>query len=185
MGRRGETATPWKSFSTLAFVTQVLDPSDPLLGFVPTYLRPLSSRVDNLVVIASGFDRSRLISMRKWCLSEKRVATADNGVRTLSSHLARLALRPGPTVIVAHMCPSYLILAGPIGKVARMRMLLWFAGPWDTLQLRLAERIADAIVTTSPFSYPRNTAKVHAIGQAIDIEAFPYAFPSIMHVIRR
>ena len=38
---------------TLAFVTQVLDPNDPVLGFVPSYLRPLSRRVDHLVVIAN------------------------------------------------------------------------------------------------------------------------------------
>ena len=41
------------TMSRLVFVTQVLDPDDAVLGFVPNYLRPLARRVDRLVVIAN------------------------------------------------------------------------------------------------------------------------------------
>jgi len=39
----------------------------------------------------------------------------------------------------------------------------------------MAERLADAIVTTSPASYPHSSPKVHSIGQAIDVGVFPYS----------
>jgi len=51
-----------------------------------------------------------------------------------------------------------------------MRTLLWFAHPADTWRLRLAEQVADAVLTTAPGSYPHPNSKLHCIGQGIDVE---------------
>jgi glycosyltransferase involved in cell wall biosynthesis len=52
-------------------------------------------------------------------------------------------------------------------------MLLWYTQAQGNRSLRIAERLADRVVTTVPGSYPGRKAAV-AIGQAIDTEAFPY-----------
>ena len=49
----GSQAGAISAMTRLVFVTQVLDPEDAVLGFVPNYLRPLACRVDRLVVIAN------------------------------------------------------------------------------------------------------------------------------------
>jgi glycosyltransferase involved in cell wall biosynthesis len=54
--------------------------------------------------------------------------------------------------------------------VARARSALWFVHPADTPMLRLAERLADVVVTALPGSYPRRTPKVVPIGHAIDTD---------------
>ena len=41
----------------------------------------------------------------------------------------------------------------------------------------MAERLADAVLTTAPGSYPRASRKVRRIGQGIDTATFPYAMP--------
>ncbi len=161
--------------TTLVFVTQVLDPNDPVLGFVPSYLRPLSRRVDHLVVIANEV-RSvpHDLNAEVVSLGKEKGHGRQRRLARYEATLGRLALRRGSAAIVAHMCPIYLVLASPVAKLAGMRSLLWFAGPWDTFRLRTAERMTDAIVTTSQSSYPRRSSKVHAIGQAIDLDIFAY-----------
>ena len=70
------------------------------------------------------------------------------------------------------MCPGYLIAAAPIAFVRSMPTMLWYVHPSDTRKLRTAERLADAVVTALPDSYPRRGPKIHPIGHAIDVDSF-------------
>jgi glycosyltransferase involved in cell wall biosynthesis len=72
------------------------------------------------------------------------------------------------------MSPSYLVAAGPVAKARGMRSLLWFAHPSVTPMLQVAERVADVILTSLPGSYPRPSAKVRVIGQAVDTDALAF-----------
>ena len=162
----------------LVFVTQVLDPEDTILGFVPNYLRPLACRVDRLVVIAnevraipSDLD-AEVISLGK----EKGLSRARRTLR-YEAALARVLSRRGRTALVAHMCPIYLTLAAPLALATGSRTLLWYAHSADTPGLRLAESLADAVLTTAPGSYHRSNEKIRPIGQGIDVTQFSYASP--------
>jgi colanic acid/amylovoran biosynthesis glycosyltransferase len=73
------------------------------------------------------------------------------------------------------MCPAYLVAAEPAATARRMRTLLWFAHPSVTRTLAAAERLADAVLTSLPGSYPRSSSKVRVIGQAIDTGALAFA----------
>jgi glycosyltransferase involved in cell wall biosynthesis len=77
------------------------------------------------------------------------------------------------------MCPVYLNLAAPVTKSLGVRTILWYAHPARSAGLRLAERLADVVLTSLPGAYPGRTREVLAIGQAIDVEAFPYAEPRL------
>jgi glycosyltransferase involved in cell wall biosynthesis len=87
--------------------------------------------------------------------------------------LARAGEGSRPTLL-AHMCPSYLVAAGPIVRARRMRSILWFAHPSVTRSLVAAEAIADVVLTSLPGAYPRRTAKVRAIGQAVDVDRLSF-----------
>jgi len=76
------------------------------------------------------------------------------------------------------MCPSYLALAGPIALARDVPALLWFAHPSVTAWLRAADRVATAILTSLPGAYPLPGPKVRAIGQAIDVDRFPWTPPA-------
>ena len=99
--------------------------------------------------------------------------------------LADACRRGRPVTVVAHMCPPYLTVAAPLVKMTGSRSMLWFTHPADSPALRRAERLADVIVTALPGSYPRPSAKVHAIGHSIDTDHFrPQAGPPDDNTLR-
>ena len=157
----------------LIFVTQLIDPGDPVLGFVVRQVQVLARHVERLDVVANEVRMAPaelgapIVSLEK----EKGRGQAGRGLR-YGAVVTGMARRLRPATILAHMCPIYLNLAAPIAKAFDALTLLWFVHPSDTASLRLAERLADGVVTALPASYPRSSAKVRHIGHAIDTEAF-------------
>jgi glycosyltransferase involved in cell wall biosynthesis len=151
-------------------VTQLVDPDDPVLGFVVDQIRAL--RVDGDVVVIANEVRQVPPDLAGCVISlgkERGYGRIRRTVRYLAI-VARFAVTKRANALVAHMCPVYLVAASPITKVTRMRTALWFVHPADTSMLRMAERLADVVVTALPGSYPRRAPKVVPIGHAIDTD---------------
>jgi glycosyltransferase involved in cell wall biosynthesis len=153
------------------FVTQLLDPTDPVLGFVVGLLPPLAARTDRLMVIAN-----EIRNVPTNIEAEFETLGKEQGRRRLArtwryeSLLVRLSRDRSFAGLLAHMCPAYATLAAPALRPRRKRIALWFAHPANTRQLALAEHLSDVILTSLPGAYPRTTAKAIAIGQAIDTD---------------
>ena len=166
--------------TSLVFVTQVIDPDDPVLGFVTDWVRALGERVDRLTVIANEVRATpdlgtavRLRSLGK----EGGAGRLERGAR-FERILSEEVRRPRPGAVIAHMCPVYVNLGAPIAKAAGVPTLLWFAHPAVTPALRLAVRLSDAVLTSLPSAFPLPGDKVHVIGQATDLAAFPFDPPA-------
>jgi len=163
----------------MIFVTQVLDPADRVLGASADLARALAARCDRLAVVANEVRAvpadldADVISLGK----ETGVGRAVRGLR-YERAVTRFSRRMRADALLAHMCPVYLNLAAPIAKPLGVRTILWYAHPARSAGLRLAEWLADVVLTSLPGAYPGRTREVVAIGQAIDVEAFPYAEPS-------
>ncbi len=164
----------------LVFVTQLLDPDDPVLGFVIGPVRALARSADHVVVVANEVRAvpddlgAEVVSLGK----ERGWGRARRGLR-YQAVLARLARDRRPLTLVAHMCPRYLTVAAPIARASGMRTVLWFAHPSASRPLARAERFADAVITTLPHTYTRSSNKVRAIGHSIDIDRFAYSQPEL------
>lgn len=162
----------------LIFVTQLVDPVDPVLGVTLDLVRALKDRCERLVVIANEVPTTprnlgvEIISLGK----ETRVGRLRRGVR-YERAIGNLARRLRPDALVAHMCPIYLNLAAPIAKVFGIRTMLWFTYPRPSLMLVAAEWLSDCVVTAIPGSYPRRNEKVHPIGHAIEMSTFGFVPP--------
>ena len=74
--------------------------------------------------------------------------------------------------VVAHMIPVYVLLAAPLVRPRRIPLLLWYTHWKATAKLRLAERLATAIVSVDRRSFPFESAKVRPIGHGIDVDEF-------------
>ena len=152
------------------FATQKVDPADPLLGAAVPKIRALAARVDEVVVLAAeAVDgvlpdncRVHLFGAGTQFERGRRFATALN--RELS---------PRPVAVLSHMVPLYAILAAPLTKPRRVPLLLWFTHWKVTKRLRVAERLATAVVTVDRRSFPFASPKVVPIGHGIDMSAFP------------
>ncbi len=154
-------------------MTQVIDPTDPVLGFTIRLIRALHQRAGNLVVIANEVREVppdldvEVVSLGKE-LGRGRLAKALRYQRVLGD----VCRRQRPAILLAHMCPTYLTVGAPMVRVCGGRSMLWFTHQTSSPKLGRAERLADVVFTALPGSYPRTSAKVRAIGHSIDTDQF-------------
>lgn len=156
----------------LVFVTQRIDPDDPVLGATVAKVRALAALVDEVVVLCDSAIDGALPA-------NCRVRTFGSGLRVgrgarFEAALAR-ELRPRPGAVVAHMVPLYALLAAPLVRPIRVPLLLWFTHWKDSPKLRAAERVCTAIVSVDSRSFPFASRKVHAIGHGIALSDFACA----------
>jgi hypothetical protein len=133
------------------FVTQLLDPTDPVLGNVPSLVGALASHADSVTVIANEVrdPRSAPDGVRVVSLGKERGAGRLARGAALQRAVAD-ATRRRPAFLLAHMCPEYLVLTGLIAKARRVPSILWFTHPSQTRALVAAEHLASGVATTLP-----------------------------------
>ena len=56
--------------------------------------------------------------------------------------------------VVAHMIPAYVLLAAPLVRPRRIPLLLWYTHWKASAMLRVAERLATAIVSVDRRAFP-------------------------------
>jgi glycosyltransferase involved in cell wall biosynthesis len=154
----------------LVFVTQSVDPDDPVLAATIPKLRALAARVDELAVIAQRAVPGALppdVRVRVFG-SPGRPQRALRFGRALAAEL-----RGRPDALVAHMIPLYAILAAPLARPLGVRVVLWYTH-WNAHPLlRVAERAANVVTSVDRRSFPLGSSKVQAIGHGIDLADFP------------
>lgn len=161
----------------LIFVTQLMDPEDPVLGAVPGMVEALGERFERVVVIANE-TRSVPEGMEVLSLGKERGRRSGARGAAYERAVMKLLRSSHFDALFAHMCPIYLTAAAPLTKAAGVPGVLWYTHPRDSRTLRTAERLADVVLTALPGSYPRASAKVRPIGHAVDLERFAQATPS-------
>ena len=138
----------------LIFVTQLIDPDDPVLGFVVPQVRALAAHFDVLVIaneVRSAPDAlgADLISLGK----EDGRRKLSRGQRYVSAIRSEVRAHRS-SAILAHMCPIYVDLAAPFARRYGVPTMLWYVHPADSLTLRVAERLSDAVLTAFPGFVP-------------------------------
>lgn len=163
----------------LVFVTQLVDPDDPVLGFTVGWIRALAQRSQHLVVIANEVRRvpsalgAEVVSLGK----ERRAGRTRRGFRYLGI-LESVLRRHRPHALLAHMCPQYLVVAAPVLRLHRTPGALWFTHSQDSNVLRWAERTAAVVMTALLGSFPFPSAKVRATGHGVDVSRFSCVPPA-------
>ena len=154
----------------LVFITQAVDPGDPVLAATLPKIRALAARVDEVVVLA---DRVVADALPENCRVQSFAAAsqAGRGAKLVAALVPELAGRP--MAIVAHMAPVYAVLAAPLARPLRVPLLLWFTQQAGGRLLEVAERVVDVVLTVDERSVPLRSAKIRAIGHGIDVAALP------------
>jgi glycosyltransferase involved in cell wall biosynthesis len=151
----------------LVFVTQSVDPAHPVLAATIPKVRALAERVEEVVVLtqaAAGASFPANVEVRTF------------GARSRTGRIwlfeRELARALPAQAVLAHMIPAYVLLAAPLVRPRRIPLLLWYTHWKASTTLRVAERLATAIVTVDRRSFPLESAKVRAIGHGIDVNEF-------------
>jgi glycosyltransferase involved in cell wall biosynthesis len=156
----------------LVFLTQSVDPSHPALAATIPKLCALASRVDELVVIA----QSAAVVHLPANVEVRTFGATSRGGRFVAFERELARALPSDAV-VAHMIPVYVLLAAPLVRPRRIPLLLWYTHWKASAQLRVAERLATAIVSVDRRSFPLESAKVRPIGHGIDVNEFDCVEP--------
>jgi glycosyltransferase involved in cell wall biosynthesis len=153
------------------FVTQTLDANHPVLAQTLDLVAALAARFEEIVVICASAPRHRLpsnVRIRVYGAPGRLV----RGMRFVGALSAELHRRPAPVGVFAHMVPLFVLLASPLAKPRKIRLLLWYTHGKSSRSLRLATRLADVVLSADRRSFPLPSAKVRGIGHAIDVEVF-------------
>jgi len=151
----------------LVFVTQSVDPGHPVLAATIPKVRALAARVEEVVVLAQSAADAALpanVEVRTFA-APSRAGRAWRFERELARALPAGA-------VLAHMIPVYVLLAAPLVRPRRIPLLLWYTHWKASMTLRLAEKLATAIVSVDRRSFPLESAKVRPIGHGIDVNEF-------------
>src|SRR6188472_4116362 len=161
----------------LVFITQQVDPGHPALAATVPKIRALSELVEDVVVLADGAVEGVLPAncrVRTFGAPHKALRGARFEA-ALSRELS--GLRGG--AVVAHMCPIYAVLAGPLVRPLGVPLVLWFTHWRRSRLLEAAERASTAVMSVDERSFPLPSSKLRAIGHGIDLDEFPCSPPRV------
>src|SRR5207237_5521270 len=106
----------------LVFLTQRVDPDDPVLAATIPKIRALADRVDEVVVLAQSAAPADGLPANVEVRTFGGAGRLARGIR-----LERELVRALPAdAVVAHMIPLYVLLAAPLVRPRRIPLLLWF-----------------------------------------------------------
>lgn len=158
----------------LVFVTQEVDPEHPVLAQTVDLVRALSSRVDELAVVARDVEWRDIPAN----VSVRTFDETGKIRRGLAFERSFAAASSGADAVFVHMVPEFAVLAAPLARMRRLPILLWYTH-WNAgRSLRIATRVATAVLSVDQSSFPLATPKVRGIGHAIDVERFAAAPPA-------
>jgi glycosyltransferase involved in cell wall biosynthesis len=153
----------------LIFVTQQVDPADPVLGATVAKLNALAARVDELVVLSLAAVPGTLPANCRVVTfgARSRLCRGLRFARALAGELR------GADAVLAHMCPIYAVLAAPLARPLGIPVVLWFAHWHRSMLLRVAAAFSTRVISVDRRSFPIESKKVVPIGHGIDYSSLP------------
>ena len=151
----------------LVFLTQSVDPAHPVLAATIPKIRALAERVDEVVVLAQSGAGDGLPGN-----VQVRTFGGSSRAQRVWRFERELARALPADAVVAHMIPAYVVLAAPMVRARRPPLLLWYTHWKASSTLRVAARLATAIVSVDRRSFPLASPKVRPIGHGIDVNEF-------------
>lgn len=157
----------------IALITPLVDPSDPLLGFIHTWVEHLAQRVEHLSVIQLWRSDPPLpANVRLYSMDRNAPGGKPAALARLTTTLAKLCWQDRIDGVIAHMGPIFAVCAVPIVKPARIPLALWYAHGAVSPMLRLAHALVDRAGTSTPDGLRISSRKITITGQGIDTDVF-------------
>lgn len=154
-------------------ITQKVDRDADVLGFVHGWIERLAARLEHLHVLclwAGSYELPANVTV--YSMGKEQGAGRPARLLRLAQVTGDLARRGQIDLIFAHQCPRYAIAAAPFSRLFGLPLLLFYSHKNVDLELRLAHRLVDRVITTTHggFLLPGNKATV--IGHGIELGLF-------------
>lgn len=155
----------------LCFVTQVVDDDDAVLGFLPSWLRELATRVEELWVVTFALGKPPELppNVRVHSLGRERGVKGLRLLLSLRRELRRAVREGGCDRVLVHMVPKYAVLAHWLGVPRRVPIYLWYTHAGVNRWLEWCEPLVVKIFTASEESLRIETPKKVVTRHGIDV----------------
>lgn len=155
----------------LLIITQKVDKNDQLLGFFIEWLRLFANNFKNITVLCLEKGQFSLPNNVKVLSLGK-----DSGVSKLKQlvHFYKLIYghKNNYDEVFVHMNPIWVVLGGVSWHLMKKKIFFWYTSGGVTTKLKIAEKLADTILTASKESFRLPSKKVIVTGHGIDTELF-------------
>lgn len=164
-----------------------VDAEHVTLAFGLRWIEALAQHFEHIDVVTMYEGRHRLPgNVRVWSVGRER--GYPKWFRVLRFYwLAIAALRQRrPAAVFSHMIPLFSVLFWPLAKLWSLPSVLWYAHGATPPTLRLAHRLVDRVVSSTPQGFRLASEKVDFIGQGIDAGLYPYRprqCGDVLHII--
>jgi glycosyltransferase involved in cell wall biosynthesis len=150
-----------------------MDADDTALGFTTAWTNAIARRVESVEAITMHAGRLALEpNVEVHSVGRERGASRPARVLRFYRDATDAALRRRPDVCFAHMTPLFASMFWPIARLRGIPVLLWYAHGSVPRDVRLAHRLVDRCVTSTPSGLRIVSPKVHVLHQGIDTAVF-------------
>jgi len=161
----------------LLIITQKVDERDEVLGFMHRWIEEFAKRCEAVVVICLEEGAHHLSqNVKVLSLGKEKKHSRIRYVLTFLYFIWHE--RNAYDTVFVHMNQIYVILGWLAWRLAMKKISLWYAHGAVSASLRVAEKMADVVFTSTASGFRLPSAKVHIVGQGIDTDYFvPLARP--------
>jgi glycosyltransferase involved in cell wall biosynthesis len=150
-----------------------MDAGHPALGHVPVWTDELARRCRHVTVItmfAGAFEAAPNLTVHSL---GKELGRSEPRRLVEFYRMTHAVLRERPIdVCFAHMAPLFACLFAPVARRHRIPTVLWYSHGSVTNTLRVAHRVVDRCLTTTPAGFPLPSDKLHVVGHGVDTAVF-------------
>lgn len=153
----------------LLILTQKIDINDDVLGFFHRWVEEFAKHCEKVIVICLQKGEYNLPENVK-VLSLGKPANRIKYLYRFYKYIWQE--RKNYDAVFVHMNPEYVVLGGLLWKLLGKKIGLWYAHGSAPFTLRIAEKLAHIIFTSTKSGFRLPSKKVNVVGQGIDSAAF-------------
>ena len=165
----------------LLIITQKVNQEDSVLGFFHSWIREFASRFEKVTVIClekGAYDLPKNVEVFSLGKEEYKIQNTRYQIDKKIFFTLRFLwlvwkMRKDYNIVFVHMNPEYVVLGGSLWRVLGKRIGLWYVHRQTNLKLRIAEKLAHVIFSTTPEAFRLESNKIHFLGHGIDFSLFP------------
>jgi glycosyltransferase involved in cell wall biosynthesis len=160
----------------ILILTQKVDKNDDVLGFFHAWIGEFAKHCEKVTVVCLGKGEHDLPeNVKVLSLGKEEGAGRAEYIARFYRYLLRE--RKNYDTVFVHMNTEYVVLGGLLWRIFGKKTALWYTHKSVTLKLRIAEKLADVILTASKESFRLPSKKIRVMGHGIDVSKFKARTP--------
>ncbi len=155
----------------LLILTQKVDRDDSILGFFHAWIKIFAEHFESVIVICLWKGEYNLPeNVRVLSLGKERGVSKLKYIFNFYKYI--WTQRRNYDTVFVHMNPEYVVLGGLLWRLWRKKIGMWYVHRQVNLKLRIAEKLAHIIFSTTKEAFRLKSKKIHFLGHGINLSRF-------------